>query len=60
MVEHSVPTLKAQCPGMGTECAVQHLSGSTSWQRVREKAKHPQTAHDCLLAIEEGDESGKA
>ncbi len=47
-------------PVAGSECAVQHLPGSTAGQGVQERLGCPsQTARCCPLAPEEVDESGE-
>ncbi len=47
-------------PVAGSECAVQHLPGSTVGQGVQERLGCPsRTAHCCPLATEEVDESGE-
>ncbi len=47
-------------PVAGSECAVQHLPGSTAGQGVQERLGCPsRTARCCPLAIEEVDESGE-
>ena len=51
--------LSGRRPAAESECAVQHLPGSTR-QEVQEAAwLRSRTAHCCLLAIEEADESGE-
>ncbi len=47
-------------PVAGSECAVQHLPGSTAGQGVQERLGCPsRTARCCPLATEEVDESGE-
>ncbi len=47
-------------PVAGSECAVQHLPGSTAGQGVQERLGRPsRTARCCPLATEEVDESGE-